>query len=79
MLRAPMLAARLMIRDETDKIAFAVGPHQAPECHCKFEVCGVAERVPMYVREGFAAAIWVGLSALALFGAMSPLLVWWLR
>ena len=33
----------------------------------------------MYVREGFAAAIWVALSALALFGAMSPLLVWWLR
>jgi len=33
----------------------------------------------MYVREGFAAAIWVGLSALALFAATSPLIVWWLR
>ena len=33
----------------------------------------------MYLREGFAAAIWVGLSALVLFTAMSPLIVWWLR
>jgi hypothetical protein len=39
----------------------------------------VAERLPMYMREGFSAAIWVGFSAVALFGAISPFIVWWLQ
>lgn len=33
----------------------------------------------MYVRDGIAAAAWVGFSALALFATMSPLIVWWLQ
>ena len=33
----------------------------------------------MYVREGFAAAIWVGFASLALFAASSPLIVWYLQ
>ena len=33
----------------------------------------------MYLREGFAAATWVGLSALALYVVMSPLIVLYLQ
>jgi hypothetical protein len=33
----------------------------------------------MQIREGFAAAIWVGVSSLALVTVVSPFLVWYLQ
>jgi hypothetical protein len=45
------------------------------EYHCVL----VAERLPMYMREGFAAAIWVSFASLALVTAMSPVIVWYLQ
>jgi len=35
--------------------------------------------LPMQLRQGFAAAIWVGLSSLALVIIISPLVVWYVR
>jgi hypothetical protein len=33
----------------------------------------------MQVREGFAAAIWTGVSSIAAVSAMGPLIVWYLQ
>ena len=42
-------------------------------------LCGLVEEcVPMYMRDGLSAALWFCLSALTLFTALTPLIIWWL-
>jgi len=55
-----------------------IGPFSRRSAH-RNEYPDFLMELPMQLGEGFAAAIWVGLSSLALVTMISPLVVWYVQ